>query len=87
MQPKGTELVREEPGFHLLNSALFPVCIRISRADYNGQTLVSSKTRLVELGGESKGRNNFSFLNTVRGHQVTFLLCSDFHGTCGFQAF
>ena len=26
MQPKGTELVREEPGFHLLNSALFPVC-------------------------------------------------------------
>lgn len=62
MQAKGTELLRTEPGFHLLNSALFPARIRINRTHHTGQTLVSSKKE-TGWGGRSRQRKKQFFFS------------------------
>lgn len=62
MQLTVRELVREEPGFQLVNCALLPICLSANRTDHTGQTLVFSK-RKMELEGVSM-------------EKAAFLLCS-----------
>ena len=74
IRAKGTELVRKRARISSAELGSISVCIRINRTDHTGQTLVSFKMRLAELGGVSKKRSNLSLLYKVRSHQVTLLL-------------